>query len=163
MLDPDIFLSLGSNLGDRAELLKLCRVQIDAQVGRILQTSSLYETAPWGNLAQPYYLNQVLRIETALEPLSLLAKILAIENELGRERQVRWEARTIDIDTLYLGSRVVSEPQLTVPHPRLAERRFVLEPLVEISPSFVHPVLGKTNKELLDACQDGLPVQLFKG
>ncbi|MPR34697.1 2-amino-4-hydroxy-6-hydroxymethyldihydropteridine diphosphokinase [Salmonirosea aquatica] len=150
-----IYLLLGSNLGDRARLMQNAVDQIGARIGRLLRASALYETAPWGGIEQPAFLNQVLEVETSLAPEEVLRIILEIEHEAGRVRYERWGARHLDIDILYFGSSVMDTPRLTVPHPRLHERRFTMVPLVEIAPDFRHPVLNKTNAELLDLCKDG--------
>lgn len=123
--------------------------------------SSLYETAPWGVDEQPAYLNQVLEVATDQTPLQLLNLILEIEKALGRERKVKWAARTLDIDILYFDDKVVTSPELTLPHPRLHERRFVLVPLCEIAPLLEHPVLKKNNLQLLEECPDQLQVYLL--
>ncbi|QRR02999.1 2-amino-4-hydroxy-6-hydroxymethyldihydropteridine diphosphokinase [Dyadobacter sandarakinus] len=155
------FLLLGSNLGDRAEVLHAARELIAGRVGRITVTSSIYETAPWGLLDQPAFLNQVLRVETACEAEDVLRIILEIEHELGRVREQRWGARLIDIDLLYLDDIVKDSAPLTLPHPRLHERRFTLVPLAEIAPAFLHPLLKQTSAQLLSACADDSVVVLF--
>lgn len=136
--------------------------QIGQRIGKVSQASSLYETAPWGGIEQPAFLNQVLEVQTSQAPEEVLRLVLDIEHELGRVRYERWGARHLDIDLLYYGSLHMDTARLTVPHPRLHERRFTLVPLVEIAPDFVHPVLNKTNKELLEACPDTEEVSLFE-
>lgn len=159
---PETYLLLGGNLGDRPSYLSQAREGIGAQVGRILRCSSLYETAAWGNTAQPAFLNQVLAVQTSLEPEQLLQKINSLEQELGRVRQEHWGARVIDIDILFYGDLVLQSQRLTVPHPQLHLRRFTLMPLAEIAPALLHPVLGKTIAELLAACPDELEVRRFQ-
>lgn len=149
-----IYLLLGSNLGDRAMLMQTAADEIGKRIGNVTQASALYETAPWGGIEQPAFLNQVLEVETGLVPEEVLRIILEIEHKAGRVRYERWGARHLDIDILYLGETVMDTPRLTVPHPRLHERRFTLVPLTEIAPNFVHPVLEKTNAELLEVCMD---------
>jgi 2-amino-4-hydroxy-6-hydroxymethyldihydropteridine diphosphokinase len=144
-----IYLSLGSNLGDRAGNL---RAAIDglARVGVALhRASSVYETEPRDRIDQPMFLNLVVEAETTLMPRQLLSRIARIERELGRKRTIPKGPRTIDIDILFYGSSVIDTPDLTVPHPRIAERRFVLEPLFEIAPDLRHPLTRHTVREML--------------
>lgn len=149
-----VFLLLGSNLGDRPQVLAAAREAIGAQVGRIVNQSAVYETAPWGITDQPAFLNQVVKISTSLLPEDLLRVILNIEHDLGRVRYERWGARVIDIDILYFGQTVMDSARLTLPHPRIQDRRFVLAPLAEIAPDFLHPLLQKTSSKLLEDCPD---------
>lgn len=149
-----IYLLLGSNLGDRVLLMRNAAEQIGGRIGDVRRASALYETAPWGGIEQPAFLNQVLEVSTVLAPEEVLRIILEIEHKSGRVRYQRWGARHLDIDILYFGKTVMDTPRLTVPHPRLHERRFTLVPLAEIAPDFVHPVLEKTNVELLEVCTD---------
>ncbi|MDJ1502945.1 2-amino-4-hydroxy-6-hydroxymethyldihydropteridine diphosphokinase [Xanthocytophaga agilis] len=152
------YLLLGTNLGDRKLNIESAIFQIENQIGAIVSRSSVYETEPWGVTNQPNYWNQVVQLNTQLTPQDVLNTIHKIERELGRERRIRWEARLIDIDILYINDWVLEEENLVVPHPRIADRRFVLAPLTEIAPDFVHPVWNKTNQELLTACNDSLTV-----
>ncbi|HEY8532139.1 MAG TPA: 2-amino-4-hydroxy-6-hydroxymethyldihydropteridine diphosphokinase [Limnochorda sp.] len=127
------FLGLGSNVGDRRGLLREALGRIDAlPATRVLRTSSLYETEPWGGVPQPRYLNLVAEIETGLAPEELLEHVLAIEADLGRVRTVRWGPRTIDVDLLWMEGEERATERLTLPHPRLVERAFVLVPLAEL-------------------------------
>ena len=155
------FLLTGGNLGSRAENLENAKTQVLLRAGRLLAASSLYETAAWGKQDQPDYLNQVLLVETALSAPDLLATILDVEKNLGRERKEKYDARLIDIDILFFNDEQIQLPQLLVPHPLLHTRRFVLEPLCEIAPNHVHPVLKKTITQLLAACNDPLDVKKF--
>jgi len=140
----NVFLLLGSNLGDRDSYLQQAIGQIEQHVGNVTKLSSLYETQAWGKTDQPDYLNQVVMVQTELLPREVLQQILAIELNLGRKRAEKWGARTIDIDILFYENIILNEADLIIPHPELQNRRFTLEPLAEIAPGFVHPVL-KTN------------------
>lgn len=155
------FLLLGANLGDRTLTLSRAIDLIAERVGPVVKASGLYETAPWGVTDQPTYLNQVLAVETTLEPEDLLIRTQAIEQELGRVRLEKWGARVIDIDILYYDQLIWQTDTLTIPHPYLHQRRFTLVPLAEIAPAFVHPVLQKTTVELLEECEDESEVKLF--
>lgn len=134
---------------------------IGTELGPIIKLSSVYETAPWGKSDQPNYLNQGVQIETNFEPTELLSRCLKIEGQLGRVRDEKWGARLIDIDIIYFDNQIMNSKNLIIPHPRMAERKFVLEPLTEISPDFIHPLLKKTNKELLTDCKDQLSIKVF--
>lgn len=134
---------------------------IGERVGTVTERSAVYQTAPWGVEEQPAFLNQALAVETELAPEEVLRHLLDIEHELGRVRDERWGARDIDIDMLYYGNLVMDTARLTLPHPRLHERRFALVPLADIAPHFVHPVLGVDNATLLAQCPDAGEVVLF--
>ncbi len=156
------YLLTGGNEGDRYLNMQQARTNIELICGRLLQVSSLYETAPWGKTDQPDFLNQVLLIETKWSPRELLKAILHLEEKGGRIRTVKNAPRTIDIDILFYGQMVIEEPGLSIPHPRIADRRFVLEPLNEISPGYEHPVLHKTIHQLLLECTDQLAVKKIR-
>jgi 2-amino-4-hydroxy-6-hydroxymethyldihydropteridine diphosphokinase len=144
-----VFLGLGSNLGERRDMLRQARQQLAALPGTSLaRASGLYETAPVGGPDQGDYLNQVVELRTALSPRGLLEAIGRIESVLGRERLVRWGPRSIDVDILWYDGSSVAEVDLEVPHPRMEERRFVLEPLAELAPDLVLPS-GSTVREAL--------------
>ncbi len=149
-----VYLGLGSNLGDRQENLAIARERISENIGEIVSQSGIYETAAWGLKEQDDFLNQVICLTTKYKPSALLAKILAVEQSMGRIREVKWGARTIDIDILYYNDAIIKLDNLTIPHPFIQERRFVMVPLAEIAPEFVHPVLEQTNVALLVACTD---------
>jgi 2-amino-4-hydroxy-6-hydroxymethyldihydropteridine diphosphokinase len=157
------YLSLGSNLGDRESQLHEAQQRL-AGLGKIVAVSSYYETEPVEFLDQPWFLNCALGLETALTADELMASILAIEQEMGRHRPQKKGPRKkgpriIDIDILLFGDLVVNSPELTIPHPAMQERRFVLEPLAEIAPDVCHPVLKKTIRELRDALPSGQTVR----
>ncbi len=157
-----VFLLLGANLGEREATLKQAVQLISERIAPVMAQSQLYETAPWGVIDQPAFLNQVIQIQTELSPKKVLEQTLKIEKHLGRERRLRWGARVIDIDILYYEHFILEDSDLHLPHPRLHERRFTLVPLVEIAPDFVHPVLKKTNRELLEKCTDEGIVNVFE-
>ncbi len=156
---------LGGNSDDRAEYIRQATDLLIQRTGTLAAASSLYETAPWGFESDEPFLNRVLQIETALRPEAFLQQALAIEESLGRKRQpdVRYASRTIDIDLLFCDTEIIRTQALTVPHPRIAERRFVLVPLHEIMPGFVHPLLRKSVSRLLAECNDPLPVKKLRG
>lgn len=147
-------LSLGSNIGDKFNFLTLTKSLIYHKIGQILLSSNIYETEPWGVENQDSYLNQVISVQTDRTPNELLKDIHSIEKELGRIRNVHYGARTIDIDILYYGERIINAKRLKIPHPHIQKRRFILVPLSEVSPDMLHPLLKKTNQELLDVVKD---------
>jgi 2-amino-4-hydroxy-6-hydroxymethyldihydropteridine diphosphokinase len=142
------YLSLGSNLGNREANLRDAIARLGS-LGTVVATSSFYETEPVDFLDQPWFLNCVVLLETDLSPQTVLQRLLESERAMGRERRQPKGPRLIDIDILLFGDEVIHEPGLTIPHPALHERRFVLEPLVEIAPDVIHPVLKNTSSELL--------------
>jgi 2-amino-4-hydroxy-6-hydroxymethyldihydropteridine diphosphokinase len=149
-----IYLSLGSNLGDRAANLKRA-VEALPEIGvRVLRVSSIYETEPVDFLAQPWFLNCVVEAETSLEPRELLEALQSIERGLGSRKPVPRGPRIIDLDILFYAGAVIHTEGIEIPHPRLHERRFVLVPLAELAPEFPHPVLHKAVAGLLAATQD---------
>ena len=157
-MTSDIFLLLGTNLGDKKKNLDLAKIQITKSVGKVTKLSRIYETAAWGKTDQPSFYNQVLKVTSNLKPQELLNKLLDIEANLGRVRLEKWGERLIDIDILYFGSIIITSQRLTIPHPEIHNRRFTLEPLAEIANDFVHPALNKSSEELLLICQDPLAV-----
>lgn len=150
-MTQNIFLLLGSNVGDRHAHLNAARKLIDQKAGPVLFRSAEYETAPWGKTDQATFLNQALQIETDLSPIDLLQMLKAIEKEVGRRETEKWGPRIIDIDILFYGDQIVDHPDLQVPHPFLPDRRFALRPLAELNPDFIHPILHKTVEEMLEA------------
>lgn len=145
-----VYLSLGSNLGDRQANLRNAIGRL-LELGDVVEVSSLYETEPVEVTGQPWFLNCAVAVKTELMPREFLAGILGIEKSMGRVRTQPKGPRVIDIDILLYGAQTISTPQLTVPHPAMAERRFVLEPLAEIAPDVVDPTLKKTARELMKA------------
>jgi 2-amino-4-hydroxy-6-hydroxymethyldihydropteridine diphosphokinase len=143
------YIGLGSNLGDRAENLRQAIAHLAAPDLRVGRASSVYETEPRDVPDQPWFLNQVVEIETSLFPRQLLARMLKIERDMGRQRIAGKGPRTIDLDILLYGRAVVTAPDLEIPHPRMPERRFVLEPLAELSPDLRHPQTKRTIQEML--------------
>lgn len=155
----NVYLLLGSNLGDRNALIKEALGQIEKQIGSILLTSSVYETAAWGKEDQPGFLNVAVGVHTTLDPFQVLEKILQIELDLGRVRMEKWGGRLIDIDIILFGNQIVDAgDRLQIPHPQLQHRKFVLIPLAEIAPHSVHPVFKLTVSEILERLSDNLNV-----
>ncbi len=154
-----VCLHLGSNLGDRIHHLNQAIKQIEQHIGNVYSISNLYETDAWGNESQDDFYNLALLLATDLPPVIVLEQLLAIEDELGRIREERWGPRIIDIDLIYYDDCVIDIKNLKVPHPRLHLRKFVLIPLMDIIPFFVHPTFRQTTRELLAWSQDDLEVR----
>ncbi|SDG54072.1 2-amino-4-hydroxy-6-hydroxymethyldihydropteridinediphosphokinase [Pedobacter terrae] len=139
------YLLLGGNLGNREANLKQAIELLNDKIGKVLAVSSLYETAAWGKTDQPAFLNQAVALQTNLSALEVLDLALSIEQELGRVRKDKWGERLIDIDLILFGDQIINMPdKLQVPHPHMQHRKFVMEPLAEIAPDVIHPVLGET-------------------
>jgi 2-amino-4-hydroxy-6-hydroxymethyldihydropteridine diphosphokinase len=159
-----VYLLLGSNLDDRSAMLDQARKEISFKVGRITRESSIYESEPWGFLADQPFLNQVIRIETAFDPSFILNEILKIEIKLGRVREgdQRYNSRLIDIDILFFNDEIIKEENLTIPHPGIPDRMFTLLPMQELAGSFIHPGSMKSIRELIHECRDPLNVYLYQ-
>lgn len=154
-----VYLLLGSNLGDRQLFLDKAIALISNNIAPVLTRSAIYQTQSWGKTDAPDYLNQVISLETDLPAHAILKKVLAIELDLGRRREEKWGSRIIDIDILFYGDAIINENGLQVPHPELHHRRFTLEPLAEIAPNLVHPMLNKTILQLKKELKDNLVVK----
>jgi 2-amino-4-hydroxy-6-hydroxymethyldihydropteridine diphosphokinase len=151
---PRSFLGLGSNEGDPLRQIERALLELPERGVSLVRASSLYRTAPVGGPPQDWYVNAVAEVEFEGEPMELLRVCRSIESLHGRKRQGKNAPRTLDIDILLFGVRILDSPELTIPHPRLRERRFVLVPMVEIAPDFEDPVSGLTMRELLSRCSD---------
>jgi 2-amino-4-hydroxy-6-hydroxymethyldihydropteridine diphosphokinase len=159
----NIFLGLGSDSGDRIGNLAKARSLLTLSFGKIARASSIYETEPWGFKSDTKFLNQIIEIESGSGCPDLLDEVIRIETTMGRKRSGSgYESRVIDIDILFYGDEIINKEALAIPHPHLHERMFVLVPLNEIAPGFVHPVLNKPVRELLEICRDKGVVNLFK-
>jgi 2-amino-4-hydroxy-6-hydroxymethyldihydropteridine diphosphokinase len=156
-----VYLLLGSNIGNSEEQLRLATENIKIQVGNIIASSSIYQTAAWGKTDQPDFLNQVIIVETKQWAEDTLSLILNIEEKMGRIRTEKNAPRIIDIDILFFNEAIIQEKELTVPHPEIQNRLFVLIPLNELIPNYIHPLLDKSIHQLLTECKDVLNVKKF--
>jgi len=150
----NVFLGLGSNVGDRVANLRTAYDLIHRTIGKVAKYSHLYETEPWGNKEQEPFINQVIMINTTLDPRELLEAITKVERQMGRVKKEKWGPRIIDVDILFYGKRIIRDKGLDIPHPELHKRAFVLVPLLELAPEFEHPMLKKAIDELYMACDD---------
>jgi len=148
MRSHTVFISLGSNQGDREKALIEAAASLSPEITPTA-FSKIYETPPWGYDQQPPFLNQVIRAETSLPPLELLDKFKAIEKDLGRKPTFRYGPRVIDVDILFYDATIISSGRLTIPHPEIEKRAFVLVPMMDIAPDFIHPVNGRSITNLL--------------
>ncbi len=154
-----VYLLLGSNMGDSEQMVSVATNMIEKKIGKLTTSSSIYRTAAWGKEDQPDFLNQIIIVSSSLCSSTVLKEILIIEKEIGRVRTTKNAARVIDIDILFFNDEIIHNENLTVPHKQIQNRKFVLVPLAEISPDFIHPILKKTSLELLSICSDKLNVQ----
>lgn len=154
------YLILGGNKGDKLKNLQVAIEQLEKKAGRVLKKSDIYVTAAWGNTDQPDFFNQVVCLQTELSAHELLNQLLKIEEESGRIRDAqKWMERTLDIDILFFNDSIIKTDNLTIPHPYIQDRKFVLIPMAEVAPEFMHPELNKNIKTLLDECKDELEVK----
>ncbi|MEI6189207.1 MAG: 2-amino-4-hydroxy-6-hydroxymethyldihydropteridine diphosphokinase [Chitinophagia bacterium] len=149
-----VYLLIGGNLGDRLVNMLNAISHIENRCGRILEKSSIYETEAWGFTDQPHFYNQALLLETNLDAQNLMQQFIEIELALGRKREIPLGPRSVDIDIIYFNEDVISLANLNIPHPRMAQRNFVLAPLNEIAPQFIHPILKLSNAQLLIDSED---------
>ncbi|HSQ44114.1 MAG TPA: 2-amino-4-hydroxy-6-hydroxymethyldihydropteridine diphosphokinase [Ginsengibacter sp.] len=158
-----VFIALGGNVGNVSETFMVAIEKIEEKIGRVIMQSSLYKTEPWGNKNQDDFLNSVIGVETNLTSVEVLKNILFIEKELGRDRNKdnQFAPRLIDIDILFYGNKIINSDNLIIPHPRLHLRNFVLTPLMEIAPRFIHPVLNKTIEEISESNNDASEVSII--
>lgn len=157
-----LIILIGGNEGDVKQTFLQVVSELEKRIGGLTASSSLYETDAWGPVKQANFLNQALVFRTTLSPVQCLRIALETERKFGRVRAERYGPRTIDIDILYLGNQVIQSKELVLPHPEIANRRFVLVPLNEVCPGFVHPLMNISNRELLKRCKDQLEVRLKK-
>lgn len=155
---------IGSNQGQRELTISQSIKMLAERCGEVFLLSSLYETEPWGFIAEQNFLNQVVALDTEMNPYDLLRELLMIEKELGRKRHdvEGYESRPIDLDILYYDDMIINDNDLILPHPRLHKRRFALMPLCDIAADFIHPVFKRSNRELLNECEDISEVKLYK-
>jgi 2-amino-4-hydroxy-6-hydroxymethyldihydropteridine diphosphokinase len=156
------YILLGSNIGERINEINAAKAFIRQTGAIITAESAIYETTAWGDIPQADFLNQVIAIQTTLDPDALMKSLLEIEKRMGRTREQQMGPRTIDLDILYYDQMIYRSEWVIIPHPLLHERRFVLKPLSELIPTYIHPVLHTSNASLLDACRDNLEVKKWQ-
>ena len=153
-----VYIQLGSNIGERESFIAKSMEQIEENIGEIITESSIFETIPWGYENQDNFLNSVIKIKTTFDAFKVLKKSQEIENTLGRKRISKWRKRTIDIDILFYNNEIINTTKLNIPHPLIQQRKFVLIPLSEIAPNYIHPTLKKNISTLLSECKDNQKV-----
>ena len=157
----EVYLQLGSNIGDRLDNLDQSIKIITERIGNVLEKSSVYESTPWGVENQRNFLNQVIFVKSNFDPYTILDLVLQIEKDMGRIRIEKWGERIIDIDILFIDDFIIESENLCVPHEFIAKRKFVLQPMCEIAPGFIHPKLNKTISQLLEECIDDEKVNVY--
>ena len=153
-----IYLQIGSNIGDRNHYIDEAKKQIEKKIGKIHASSIIYETQAWGIRSQRDFLNVVIKVSTNFDPNKILKISQQIESDLGRIRKEKWGERCIDIDILFINNEIIKLKNLTVPHPHIQDRKFILRPLCDIASNLKHPIIKKDIKELLECCTDKLKV-----
>lgn len=157
----EVYLQLGSNIGDRLANLDQSIKIITERIGNVLEKSSVYESTPWGVENQRNFLNQVIFVKSNFDPYTILDLVLQIEKDMGRIRIEKWGERIIDIDILFIDDLIIESENLCIPHEFIAKRKFVLQPICEIAPGFIHPRLNKTISQLLEECIDDEKVNVY--
>ena len=157
----EVYLQLGSNIGDRLDNLDQSIKIITERIGNVLEKSSVYESTPWGVENQKNFLNQVIFVKSNFDPYTILDLVLQIEKDMGRIRIEKWGERIIDIDILFIDDLIIESENLCIPHEFIAKRKFVLQPMCEIAPGFIHPKLNKTISQLLEECIDDEKVNVY--
>ena len=158
----DLLLHLGSNRGNKSINLKFAQLLINQSIGLVHKESMLYVTSAWGKEDQEDFYNMAVMVSSALDAEEILSKIQIIEDKLGRVRHEKWGPRVIDIDIIFVGQQIIKKPHLKIPHPELSNRNFVLVPLMDLCPSYMHPILNKTIKEIYSDCTDTGIVKLYR-
>lgn len=161
-MTPKVVFLLGSNVGDKLAQIKFATKEISLKIGAVITTSAIYESAAWGEHEQPSFLNQVIIIETKLQPLQILKKTQIIEQKAGRIARGKWQMRELDIDILFYEDKIVKEAKLQIPHPYIQERFFTLAPLYEIMPEFIHPSFKRSISDLYEQCDRSLMVRKYE-
>ena len=157
----EVYLQLGSNIGERLDNLNQSIKIITERIGNVLEKSSVYESTPWGVENQRNFLNQVIFVKSNFDPYAILDLVLQIEKDMGRIRIEKWGERIIDIDILFIDDLIIESENLCIPHEFIAKRKFVLQPMCEIAPGFIHPKLNKTISQLLEECIDEEKVNVY--
>ena len=157
----EVYLQLGSNIGDRLGNLDQSIKIITERIGNVLEKSNVYESTPWGVENQRNFLNQVIFVKSNFDPYTILDLVLQIEKDMGRIRIEKWGERIIDIDILFIDDLIIESENLCIPHKFIAKRKFVLQPMCEIAPGFIHPKLNKTISQLLEECIDDEKVNVY--